>query len=262
MKKNKPIFWISLVDGTKFPYSEYLNIEVAGFQKWRNEYGEWVNKWFENLPKPLYPFTLEYEEKEERKTLCDYSKTYTNFYFWVNNENVVLKLIWQDLGEDSITVENTDINIKYNKKENNLVFDVLLLKYFNIKDKNNFLKYHNRYVRSYCEENKISDDKYPIPFEEMVKISNLEGYDIDGIVHSILQCGLCDFDSFETKEVELNIELINNLIKVNQTKFELYKKGQTGLINFFFGLYLRSIENKSIDKEKLMNQIKNFIDSY
>lgn len=66
MKKNKPIFWVSLVDGTKFPYNEYLNIEVAGFQRWRNEYGEWIKKWFKPLPKLLYPFTLEYEDSKPK----------------------------------------------------------------------------------------------------------------------------------------------------------------------------------------------------
>jgi len=259
--KNKPIFWVS-IDGTKFPYNEYLNIEVAGFQRWRNEYGELVKKWFEPLPKNLYPFTVDYEEKEKRNTLCDYSKTYSNFYFWVNNENIVLKLIWQDLGEDTITVEKTDINIKFNKKELNLYFDDLLLTYFDIKEKNNFIKVYNRFVRSYCEENKISDNDYPIPFEEMVKISNLEGYNINGIVECYLQNNSCDYDLFKLKEIELNIDVITNIVKENQTKFELYKKGQTGLINLFFGLYLNTLKDKNINKEMLMNQIKNFIDSY
>lgn len=283
-----PIFYISDISKEKFPYDEYLNVETDGFYLYKNE-----RKFFKALPKNLFPFTIEYKEAENRgninKTLNNYSKSYENFYFWIENESLILKLYKVDTSElISYTEKNLDGTIIKKLKiapsnNNNTNFDDLLNHFFNISNKENFIKIYNRHIRSYCDKFKINDNLFPIPFHKIAEISNLnpKRYNIDNIIKTLLESTTSDNNNKNTIEnstefyekfiieenSELNKDLIVNIINENINKFKAYKSGQNGLANLFFGLYLKSIKNsndnpENLNKEKLSAELKTFIDNF
>lgn len=52
MKKDKPTYWVSLVDGSKYDYIKYANHGKGG-----------TYRGYIDLPKELYPYTLECSKK-------------------------------------------------------------------------------------------------------------------------------------------------------------------------------------------------------
>jgi hypothetical protein len=262
--KNKPLYYISDINGEKFPYEEYLNIEKDGFHKHYDEI-----KSFKALPKELYPFTVEYAYNPftGRKTLNNYEKTYNNFYFWIENVSLIKKLYIADRGE-IISFIDKDGAKKHKIKEDNTVFsfDDILNNFFHVKNKESFIKLYNRHIRSHCDKYKISDDDFPISFEIMVEISNLDTkkYHIDDIVKSMIEKQINNLNDLELikenfiidNSTDIDLNIISEVVNENYNKFVAYKSGQEGLINLFFGNYLKKLSNKNVNKENLMISIK------
>lgn len=211
--------------------------------------------------------------KIQKSLYPKYKEEYEWFYMILTEPELALDLIAAGQGE---IIETHDKGYKIIPKYQYTGIEDCLFKFygaeFNFK---NFLLFVDIHVRKYCNKHKLELNDYIIPFNWSLLLIDLDKneYNISDVIESVENFFLerKDIDMRPIDERTIVNYLIENgklarftidkiildrILSENSAKYQEYKDGKIGLINFFFGQYLKNLVDKNINKDLLFQQLK------
>lgn len=189
--------------------------------------------------------------------LNNYSKTIPNIIYWIENEKTILDL--HSIENGKIIKTETGFRVEPNEIYNTI--DELISIHFGDFNKEKFIKFYYRYIKTWVNMTGHKDKEYPININDILKLSLLDKrkYNIDKIVEGHLNNINNDLNIIieNNKNTEEDFNFYIDMVLSNfPDKVEEYKNGKLGILNLFFGEIMKSLPNKNIDKSKLRNNIE------